>query len=350
MKFQESKEIKQYILNRVSEITIFSYYLQIPASDINESIAKTNKKIKNVWRGEKDPSIRFEYNSQSKLRMIDYGSKLWTGDCFHIAGVVLNRNSNNPIDFKYILNDIIQNLLNDNTNYIPIDKPIISIKENKIKKIDILTQSFSKFDFNFFSQFHIRNNSIKNTFVVQNYWIDNVQNIYEYSEKDPCYAYFIDKLNDQILWKLYFPFRKKTRFLTNNPISIEGLQQLKDNDYLIITKSRKDKMLLDQIFIDLNISNVDVVALHSESIYVPDNIIKYLKSKYKEIFSIFDNDKAGIECTQNFASNYAIYPYLFGGKSHENLSKDVTDTAKDYGYKHILTIIRTNYINLINKT
>ena len=348
MIFLESTKIKQYILSKVSEEAIFSYYLQLPISDITDSITKSNKKIKNIYRNEKNPSVKFEYSNSGKLKMIDYGSKLWCGDCFHIAGVILNKDCNNNKGFMMILNDILQNVVNDKNYYIPIDKPIINQNPNKIKTIELLSQPFTIFDNNYFKQFHIKPESIKNTFAVNHYWIEGKMNIYEYSEKDPCYAYFIDNLENNVLWKLYFPLRTKVKFITNCPLPIEGLTQLKGNKYLIITKSKKDKFLLDQIFRDLNIKNIDVTTVLSESINVSKEIINYLKSKYKLILTIFDNDECGNEQTEYFAGTHYIYPFFFWGIKGENQSKDVSDTSRDYGYKHIVSLVRDNYINLLN--
>ena len=344
MKFDNIKTIKEYILSNTTEEAIFSYYLDISVSDIKESINNQSIKIRNKHRFEQNPSIVFTY--RNKLKMIDFGSRAWTGDCFHIAGNILGKNCNDGRDFMFILNHIIENIIKSNTKYISIDTPVTYIPK-ELTKIEILTKDFIKSDYNYFNQFNIRNNSIINTFVIQNYWINDNLNTYEYSKNDPCYAYYLGKIQDTILWKLYFPLRKENRFICNNKICIENINEIKGNKFLILVKSQKDKLLLRQIFKDLNINIVDVYSVNSENIIIPDNIIKFIRNKYNKIFSAFDNDKAGIESTNLLVASYNIYPIFLKGCSAYNYSKDITDTSRDYGYDNILKLIEYVYLNII---
>jgi hypothetical protein len=349
MKFYNLNKLKEYIFSKITEIDIFSYYLNISNSDIINSINNSSK-IKNHFRVEKNPSIEFKYSNSGKLRMIDYGSRIWCGDCFHIAGLILNKNSNDNKDFIYILKDIINNVICDKTEYsISITNDNIKQQQNDFTKIDILTQDFTQFDYNYFKQYHIRQESIKNIFVVKQYWINNKLNLYNYNQNDPCFAYFLDKYHDKIIWELYFPLRKNgMKFLTNNSIPIKSITQLKPNKYLIITKSKKDKILLEQIFNDLDIIDVSIAQIHSESVNMTQDIIDYLKKLYKVILTIFDNDDCGKEQTNYFAAKFLIYPFPFQGGLDMKLSKDISDTSKDYGYNYILNIVRLSYIKLIN--
>lgn len=342
MKFDNVQTIKEYILSNVREEVIFSYYLDIPVSDIIESLSNPSFKVKNKHRFEQNPSVRF--TNRNKLRMTDYGSRAWCGDCFHIAGLVLRKDCNDSREFMYILNHIIEALIKKNITYIPIDLPTTTTK-TELTKIDILVKDFSKDDYKYFNQYHIRNESLINTFSIENYWINNVINDYKYTKLNPAFAYYLGKIDNTILWKLYFPFKKESRFITNNKICIENINEIKGNRFLILTKSQKDKILLRQIFKDLNITTVDVYSTLSESVHIPDNILMYLYTKYTTIFSMFDNDKAGSEAIQYLAKTSKIYPFFFVGKSVINFSKDITDTSKDYGYDYVLNLIKESYLN-----
>jgi len=345
MRFADIKTIKEYILSKITEELIFSYYLDIPVSDIIDSINNASSKVRNKHRFEQNPSVKFVNNG--KLRMKDFGSRQWCGDCFHIAGLVLRRDCNDSRDFMYILNHIIENLVNKDIKYITIDVPLTINKG--FTKIDVLVKDFNKCDYNYFNQYHIRNESLINIFPVENYWIDNVINKYQYSKSDPCYTYYLGNTNNDILWKLYFPYRKPkdVRFITNNKICIENINEIKGNRILILTKSQKDKILLRQIFKDLNITIVDVYSTLSETIHIPEDILRYLRSKYNNIYSLFDTDSAGIDATNYLLATHNIYPYLLVGQ-YSKLAKDPSDTSKQYGYNHILNIIKERYINIIN--
>ncbi len=344
MKFENIKTIKEYILNNTTEETIFSYYLNVPISDIIDSINNKSFKIKNKHRFEKNPSITF--TNHNRLRMVDYGSREWTGDCFHIVGKVLRKNCNDSKEFMYILNDIITNVIKQNTQYIGIDIPVTT-KKVELTKIDILIRDFNKLDYDYFFQFGIKKESLINTFAIENYWINDILNVYEYKKNNPCYCYYLGKIDNTILWKLYFPYKTENRFITNNKLCIENINEIKGNKILLLTKSQKDKILLRQIFKDLNIRIIDVFSTNSEAIHISESIINYLKSKYNIIVSMFDNDKAGINGTEYLINTYKIYPFfLIGCKAI--LSKDISDSVKDYGYKKILDLIKQGYIDLIN--
>lgn len=345
MKFENVKTIKEYILSKVSEEQIFAYYLDIPISDIITSLNNSSYRILNKHRYEENPSLRFV--NRTKLKTLDYGSRIWSGDCFQIAGNVLRKNCNDRLEFMYILNHIVKNMINQNIQFISTELPKTDVNRN-LTEINILIKPFSKFDYNFYNKYNIRNESIINTFAVENYWINNELNKYNYSTSDPCYAYYIGKIKNIILWKLYFPFRKKgVRFITNNKLCIENIIEIKGNRILILTKSKKDEFLLKQIFKDLNISIVDVYSLLSETAILTDEIYKYLKDKYKCIVTLLDNDTQGKEATNLYINKYNICPYFLVGQL-EQLSKDITDTSRDKGYNFTVELVKEGYNNLIN--
>ena len=86
---------------------------------------------------------------------------------------------------------------------------------------------------------------------VEQYYINrkvNPEPKYYYKPKDPCYAYMLGQNRKGVyLIKLYFPLRKRNtkelKFITNCNV-LEGLPNLElDNyDYILITKSSKDRL------------------------------------------------------------------------------------------------------------
>jgi hypothetical protein len=137
--------------------------------------------------------------------------------------------------------------------------------------------------------------------------------------------------------------KNKVKFITNNTIPIEQFRFLKPNENLIITKANKDKLLLKQVINDLNICNTEVTNLSSETtiIFSPE-LLHYLNSRYRRIFTLFDNDRAGIDATNHCAITYKYISYLCTGVSCLT-SKDLTDTSKKEGYQYILDLILNNY-------
>lgn len=343
MKFDNIGNIKEYILSKVSEEQIFSHYLHISTSDITESI-NYGCKVKNTQRNDSNASVQFKFNGR-KVKMLDYGSRVYNGDCFHIVGLCLFKDCNKPKDFMYILNHIIESMIDKNIQYIHTEKQIS--KKNKQFQIEIEPRRLSGFDYNYFKQYLIRAETIdkSNVNVVDNYHLNGELNFYRYNQTDPCYGYFIDNLPTS-LWKLYFPLRNKNKlkFITNNLAPIEGFRFLKPNKNLILTKSNKDKLLLKQVVNDLNIRNTEVGNVSSEStIIFDDDLVNWLNKRYDKVFTLFDTDEAGLDATNYCIAKYNYTPFLFLSGVAELTKKDLTDTAKVTDYKYILNTILTNY-------
>jgi len=90
----------------------------------------------------------------------------------------------------------------------------------------------------------------------------------------------------------------------------------------MIGSSLKDIMSLESLGID-----GDYIAPNSESSGI-NSIVEWIKS-YPQQYVIFDNDEAGIRSMVKYESAYGI-PYLI-----LNLSKDISDSIKDYGAKKV---------------
>ena len=73
-------------------------------------------------------------------------------------------------------------------------------------------------------------------------------------------------------------------------------------------------------------------------LFIKPYIIENLKSKYKKVITLFDNDTAGISAINKYKSMYDINGFYI------NLSKDLSDAYKEYGFdkvhhelKHLLS-------------
>jgi len=73
----------------------------------------------------------------------------------------------------------------------------------------------------------------------------------------------------------------------------------KGNEVLILTKNLKSYLCLTNI-------GYDVRYLPSESTYIPEDFFKVL-DKFKEIWTLFDNDKAGIEHSKRIKNQLKDY-------------------------------------------
>lgn len=100
-----------------------------------------------------------------------------------------------------------------------------------------------------------------------------------------CYAYEI-----MGRYQLYQPLAPKEKKFRQNLTDrdLHGFHQLKfQKDTLIITKARKDVMVLDMLSKEIG---AELVAPRSENTPIAAEYLRYLETKYKHIITLFDND------------------------------------------------------------
>lgn len=134
--------------------------------------------------------------------------------------------------------------------------------------------------------------------------------------------------------KIYQPFETELKFRNNFPKTyVEGYYQLIQlsklnqlSEVLFITKSLKDVMVLRSL-------GLDAIAPKAETQVIPDFIQDNLRSLYKYIVVMFDDDPAG----HKGASRYT-FPCIWVPK--EDHVKDIADYIKKYGVKETKQLLR----------
>ncbi len=140
------------------------------------------------------------------------------------------------------------------------------------------------------------------------------------------YGYFKD---DGTLYKIYCPKNTDKKFIKVNNY-IQGLDQLKsDCEYLIITSSLKDLMC----FHTLGIGNIEVIAPDSENSMIKESDIEMLKSCYKKIITLFDNDEAGIASMKKYKKIYNLDYVIL------DMEKDLSDSVKVHGIDAVRDVL-----------
>lgn len=189
----------------------------------------------------------------------------------------------------------------------PVDKPVTNIRIIPLKEFSLEAVAF-------WSSFGISVNTLNlyKVYQVQYLWMNDFQEV-PIAPKGLCFAYQeIDK------YKIYQPYDQEFKFRNNYPHTfIEGFHQLRyESDTLIITKSRKDVMLLHEL-------GYEAVSPKSENTVIPIEYIKYFKKRYKRVLILFDNDMKHKGDAYEFPK---IYVPLETGE------KDITDYRKKFGH------------------
>lgn len=366
---------KKYILEHVSQIAIFSKYLDISDTIITNCIERNTliiSPIRPYNAPDNDGSCGFRYDNKGKLKMRDFGGYFW-GDCFDLVCLILNKSGynfsvSNPKDFIYILNHIaIQFSIKDG-----IPESVVNLKEavHKVKSstcvIDIEPREWNNNDVKVWCNKHhnlitLQDLTKEYTYPVELFWIDSKSQPnpkYYYTYKDPCYAYYQGQYGGVNLIRLYFPLRSgtgKSKFITNNS-AMQGLLTFNGlYDIIIITKSMKDviiiKKLIEASYFSLRGLLVGVIALPSENYKMNNTMFEWILSHLKvkdigNIISFLDFDKIG-RITSKYNNDVFGMPYMFLTRGELGLpdygAKDPSEFIERFNIKPALNIINDIY-------
>lgn len=197
--------------------------------------------------------------------------------------------------------------------------PNIRYTNNK-SSIGIKITSYRDIDLKYWKDYNITEELLNEYDVIPitTVWVNgNIVN--NRNKNDLMFAYLI---NSRI--KVYSPLAdKKNKWVGNSDSScIFGYKQLpQQGDLLIITKALKDVMTLRSL-------GYYSIAGNSETTLLKENIIKELKSRFKTIIVLLDNDEPGIIAAEKYKGKYDLNYLLI--ESHYRC-KDISDLTKKFG-------------------
>lgn len=157
------------------------------------------------------------------------------------------------------------------------------------------------------------------------------------------YAYvFIEHKDNEKTLTIYQPYSDKQKWTKNHNASVwYGWTQLPEKgEVLIITKSRKDIMAIDEI------TGIPSTGLQNEKILPKENVLQELKNRFKVIYILYDNDfnkpvNWGRQFGQKFAEECDVRQIEI---PDEYQSKDFSDLVENHGIevakKVLFTLIK----------
>lgn len=145
------------------------------------------------------------------------------------------------------------------------------------------------------------------------------------------YGYF---KTDGTLYKIYQPKTLDKKFIKVSDY-VQGSEQTKNNDFLLITSSLKDIMSLKSLKLKL-----DIIAPDSENSLIKKELMTEYINTYKKVIVMFDYDEAGIKAMERYKE---LYPEVV--TTALPMSKDPSDSIKDFGAKQVFLRI----VPLLNK-
>ena len=365
-----NKLTKQSILEKVSQITIFSSYLNLTDIEIQNCI-NTGELICSPIRDDAHPTCGFKYDNKGRLKFKDFSGFFW-GDCFDVVAFVMSAmynkqyDVNNKHDFIKILRHItftFKDIFYGQEKDINLVNEInVSIAKLKSKKpnIELVVRPWNQYDKEYWNKFGISLQFLNINFIyaVDQYYINrkvNPEPKYYYDSKDPCYGYMLGQDRSGIYnIKLYFPNRDKgiTRFITNCN-HLEGIYNLNKTNYdiIVITKSTKDRLSIGNTILNINslygeviTKQIGVINIPHETYRLRQNEYDWIRDKLSNegiIVSLMDNDRTGKLEAIWLRNNFKIKPILIPERYN---SKDFSEFVMNNN----IEIIKEEIINVIN--
>lgn len=307
------KITKDFILSKYSQETLFEHYLGV-------TVRKGLFCSPSVIRPDKTPTCSFYKDKRGNLKFKDFAGP--TFDCIGCVMYLFNCSYYKAL--RIIANDF--NLIVDkNVEKHPAKITYSGIELEKTEKarIQVEIKDFTEKELKWWAGFGIGLStlkkfkvfSIKSIFLNGNYFSSS-------TESSPVYGYYggLNKGGDE-LWRLYMPTKRNFRFLSNwSACIIQGSKQMpKSGDYIVITKSLKDVMSLYEF-------GIPAIAPNSENLFLSEAQFKKLKSKFKNIYLLYDRDLPGVKSANKIRKQFTDIQVLLMPKT-----KDFTDYVKKYG-------------------
>lgn len=303
------------LVSNVKEVPytwIFEHYCKLP-----EKLTGQDLKIKSIFNPkERTPSMCIYFDRKAgKYKFKDFSTDRG-GDAYNLVKEIINR------DFYGAANDIVENynefVLHNNGGY-----DVKEFKErSKYKVAGVQVRGWTTADQYYWTKFNIGSKLLEahNVKPLQSYTMTKEEDgdTKELTISGPnIYGYF---KNNGELYKIYQPKVQDKKFIKVDDY-VQGAEQLSGKSYLIITSSLKDLMALKS----LKLHNLDVIAPDSENTMIRKELMEVYKHQYKQVFTLFDNDDAGVKAMQKYQESYDV-PYI-----HLKMSKDLADSVRDFG-------------------
>lgn len=294
----------------------------IPSNRIMERILNLDEvldgqmvKLKSIFnKADTDPSMILFYSDDEQIyRFKDFSSGNY-GDAVDIVLELYNIQDRQD-GYRKIL-ELFKNDKEIPNNINSSCKEIREVNKYKIRK-------WTNSDAEFWKQFGIGGSFLKNYNIkpLESYVItitkgDTVREM-DFNQ-NMCYGYF-NKAGE--LYKIYQPTRKVAKFLKLKEYT-QGEEQLTYNARcLIIASSLKDI----GAFKALKFKDIELVAPDSENVTITQAQIDKYRQSYEYVFTMFDNDVAGMKAMKHYKDLYNISYIYF------NVEKDIAECVKQHG-------------------
>jgi len=302
MGIQGQRKVKltaEAVLNKISEYDIFKFYMA-------DKTWKLNQVCLSPFRHEKHPSFMIG-NKNGGVSFIDFTDTSLKGDCFTFVKMMYGLKTMDDVLVK-IDSDFGLGFLSKNLDYKKIVSNYVQPTEQKrYSLIQVKTRKFTHEELAYWNEFY---QDIEDLRKEEIFSIDKVylnRQLFSLKETELRFGYYYDGH-----WKIYRPFEtKQKKWVPNNvPITnLEGKDNIKNCKTALISKSKKDKMVLLKVFPHVCAVQNEGIACFSE-----ENV-SYIKDNSEKQILLFDSDIPGVTnsqtITKEFDFEYCNVPKIY---------------------------------------
>lgn len=321
------KITREYLLKFHSEETYITRYT---------GISPCKKIVKSPFRDDRHPSCSFFRSSSGVIFLCDHSRPEYT--CDFVKAAMLRYSCTYKEALRYIAED-----------YGIVEKAVVTRKEivqpdTTCEKFDLPKNTFIRIKVGEWKKKHLAywaDYGITED-ILKKYRVYKCDAVYIngtviYSGDKNVFGYFYkngttDDGEYIEYWRIYFPGRKKQKFISSwKKDMVQGYNQLpQSGKVLVITKSLKDVMCMKSF-------GINAIAPNGEGFFIPDIMAENLKTRFKYIIVMYDNDRAGLAGMAKIRRKYPDFTYVWIDKKYG--CKDFSDLRKKYGHEKTAELV-----------
>lgn len=279
--------------------------------------------IKSPLREERNPSFSINYKN-GKILWYDFGLSIG-GDVIFLLEKLWNKNYADVIKILSV-NGLISSFPIDYGKY--YHEKTKSVLKCKIRE-------WRDYDINFWSSFGIPLNMLKmaDVYPISHKFIYNNKGNWVFAADKYAYSFFEFKDGKETM-KIYQPYNLKGfKWSSSHSADVISLWTKipKDGKFLFICSSLKDALCL------WSNTSVPCISMQGEGYFMKNSVACELKSRFKHIFVLYDNDLAGIKDSKRFCEKTGFRNLILPDTGY----KDVSDLYKGVGRTEFLSVIKS---------
>ena len=296
---------------------------------------KINVVTKNWIRGDENPSFIIG-NATGELHHFDFADSYWRGDAFSFIQQMYGISSMDEvlkkIDSDFGLGICSSENIGEYKRIKSEYKQPEEIKEKHYSIIQCVTRKFTQEELRYWSDYFQDIEDLKRERIYSLSKVYLNRKLFPLKETELRFGYFAPKSEEGGgRWKIYKPFAaKKNKWTPNNILNtyMEGKQNVVNCSTLLITKSRKDRMVLQKIY-------PCVCSVQNESISCfSDENIEFLKANSDKQYLLMDSDEAGCRASLQITKEYD-FGYCNVPRKYLPEINDFADMGRIHGLKSI---------------